>query len=189
MKYSRTEGVLEALLFAAGTPAELELLARAVELDADTCAAVLDNMRARYAEEDRGIELLRLGDAYQLCTKAEFADTVRAALEKRRDAALSPAAFEVLAIAAYNQPITRAFIEQARGVDSSGVVSALVEKGFLEERGRLDAPGRPMQFGTTPSFLRTFGLSSLDELPPIGGESGLFATASAEPQAVPGGSA
>ncbi len=189
MKYSKSEGVLEALLFAAGTPTELELLARAAGLDAATCAAVLDNLRVKYDEENRGVELLRLGDSYQLCTKSEYADTVREALEKRRDAALSAAALEVLAITAYNQPVTRAFIEQARGVDSSGIVSALVEKGYLEERGRLDAPGRPMQFGTTPSFLRTFGLSSLSDLPPIEGEAGLFAASFGETAAVQGGSA
>jgi segregation and condensation protein B len=185
--YSRTEGILEALLFAAGTPAELELLARAVGIDAATCAAVLDNLRAKYCGEDRGIELLRLGDCYQLCTKAVYAEEVRAALEKRRDTALSAAAFEVLAITAYNQPVTRAFIEQARGVDSSGIVSTLVEKGYLEEKGRLDAPGRPMQFGTTASFLRTFGLATLDDLPPIEGELSLFSVPSGEPAAMQGG--
>jgi len=174
--YSRTEGILEALLFAAGTPAELELLARAVDLDAPTCAAVLDNLRVKYDAEDRGIELLRLGDCYQLCTKSAYAKEVRSVLEKRRDTALSAAALEVLAVTAYNQPVTRAFIEQARGVDSSGIVSALVEKGYLEEKGRLDAPGRPMQFGTTTSFLRTFGLETLADLPPIEGDPSLFAS-------------
>lgn len=186
MTYSRTEGILEALLFAVGTPAELELLARAVGLDTPTCVAVLDNLQAKYDAEDRGIELLRLGDCYQLCTKAAYADSVRSVLEKRRDGALSGAALEVLAVTAYNQPVTRAFIEQARGVDSSGIVSALVEKGYLEERGRLDAPGRPMQFGTTASFLRIFGLETLADLPAIEGEPSLFSVA-VGPAAVQGG--
>ena len=175
MKYSKIEGLIEAVLFAAGTPVELELVARAVELDTETCAAALQSISAKYEDENRGIELLRLGESYQLCTKAEYTDAVKNVLEKRRDASLSPAALEVLAIVAYNQPVTRAFLEQARGVDSSGVVSSLLEKGYLDECGRLNVPGRPMQFGTTASFLRAFGLSALSELPPIEGEERLYA--------------
>ena len=119
--------------------------------------------------------MLRLGSAYQLCSRREYADCVRAVLDKKREVSLSPAALEVLAITAYNQPVTRAFLEQVRGVDSSGVVASLLEKGLLEERGRLDVPGRPMQFGTTVQFLRCFGLSSLDDLPPVDESGALIA--------------
>ena len=114
--------------------------------------------------------LLQLEDRWQLATKNEFADEVRRALDKRRNAPLSPAALEVLAIIAYNQPVSRSFIEQVRGVDSSSTVQTLIQKGLIEEAGRLDLPGRPVSFRTTDVFLRTFGISSLSQLPPLHGD-------------------
>ena len=107
----------------------------------------------------------------QLCTKTEFEPYIRRAFEIKRNAPLSQAALEVLAIIAYNQPVTRAFAEQVRGVDSSGVISTLVEKGLIEEAGRLDLPGKPIAYRTTPLFLRSFGLESLEDLPPVADEA------------------
>ena len=118
--------------------------------------------------ENRGIRLVRLENSLQLCSDPENADWVRRALDTRRPARLSPAALEVLAIAAYFQPVTRSYVEQLRGVDSSYTMGLLTDKGFLEPCGKLDAPGRPMQYRTTALFLRTFGLSSLEELPDQG---------------------
>jgi len=115
------------------------------------------------------LELRRLDSAYQLCTKPIYAGEIRRALELRRNTPLTPAALEVLAIIAYNQPVTRGFVEQVRGVDSSSVVTSLVEKGLVEEAGRLELPGRPISFRTTPAFLRCFGLDSLADLPDVTG--------------------
>ena len=114
-----------------------------------------------------GIKLLTLGDSYQLASRTEYAEYVRRAFEMRRKTPLSQAALEVLAVIAYNQPCTRSFVEQVRGVDCSGVVSTLVEKELIEERGRLELPGRPLLYGTTSTFLRSFSLSSLDMLPEL----------------------
>ena len=113
------------------------------------------------------VKLVRLDFAYQLCTRKEYAENIRSVLDLRRKAPLSQAAFEVLAVIAYNQPVTKAYVEQVRGVDCSGVVSTLVEKGLLEEKGRLELPGRPLLYGTTANFLRCFGLKNLDELPEV----------------------
>ena len=125
----------------------------------------------RYAQEDSGLCLLHLNTHWQLATKADFAECVRRVMDTRRSAPLGPAAMETLTVIAYNQPVSRAFIEQVRGVDSSSSVSSLLEKGLIEEAGRLDLPGRPVAFRTTDVFLRCFGLSSLDDLPPIHSET------------------
>ena len=109
--------------------------------------------------------MLRLDDQYQMSTREEFQEAVKKALEIKKSQPLSQAAMEVLAIVAYNQPVTKSFVEQIRGVDSSSTVNTLVERGLLEEKGRLDLPGRPVSYGTTPHFLRSFGLTSIGELP------------------------
>ena len=161
------EAGLEAVLFAAGDAVSIERLAAALETtpaELLTAAAALED---RYDFENRGILLLRLGDKLQLATRPQYAPYVRRVTESRRPPSLSPAALEVLTIIAYRQPVTRAFIDQLRGVDSANTVSSLAEKGFIEEAGRLNVPGRPIQYKTTPDFLRTFGLQSLEELPPI----------------------
>ena len=178
----KQEQALEAVLFAAGEPVELEVLARAFGMPSKQMQELLDNMRFSYNQQNRGIQMLRLGNAYQLCTRQESAACVHAVFDKKREVSLSAAALEVLAIAAYNQPVTRAFLEQVRGVDSSGVVASLLDKGLLEERGRLDVPGRPMQFGTTARFLRCFGLSSLEDLPPVDENGALIAQLQLEEQ-------
>ena len=128
---------------------------------------MLSALAAKLETENSGLRLIRLGEKAQLCTRGEYAACIRVALETRKPPALSQAAMEVLAIAAYRQPVTRAYIEQVRGVDSAYTVSSLVEKGFLEESGRLEVPGRPALFRTTDQFLRVFGLTSLAELTPL----------------------
>jgi segregation and condensation protein B len=124
-------------------------------------------LQEKYESDDFGICLLRLDNKYQICTKQKYADNIRSVIEVKKNAPLSQAAFEVLAIIAYNQPVTKAFVEQIRGVDCSGVISSLCQKSLIEERGRLDLPGRPLIYGTTAEFLRCFCISSLDELPPL----------------------
>lgn len=168
MKFSEGMAALEAVLFASGEPIELDKLAQAAELETDTAEKMIDRLNDRYSECGSALIVARLGTSYQLMTRTEFSRYIKTALESRRQAPLSQAALEVLAIVAYNQPVTRGFVEQVRGVDSSGVVKSLTERGLLEEYGRLeDVPGRPIAYKTTDNFLRCFGLGSLDALPAI----------------------
>ena len=158
---------LEAVLFAVGEPTELSKISQVLGEDEIVLKEAVEILSARYNKEDSGICLLRLDDKYQLCSKTEFADCIRKVIEVKKNTPLSQAAFEVLAIIAYNQPVTKAFVEQIRGVDCSAVISNLCQKMLIEEKGRLDLPGRPLIYGTTPEFLRCFSISSLDELPPL----------------------
>lgn len=161
------EAGLEAVLFAAGDAVPVDRLAAALET---SCEALLDAAEALenlYDFENRGIMLLRLEDKLQLCSRPLYAEAARRVTESRKPPSLSAAALEVLTVVAYRQPVTRAFIDQLRGVDSGGTVAGLVEKGLIEEAGRLDVPGRPILYKTTEMFLRTFGLSSLEELPEL----------------------
>lgn len=167
MKASKLQAAAEAILFASGEPVELERIALALEIENELCEQVLYNLAAKLDERNSGICLLKLGDKYQLSSRSEFAEVIRDVLELRKNTPLSQAAFEVLAVVAYNQPVTKSFIEQVRGVDCSGVISTLCQKKLIEEKGRLDLPGRPLVYGTTPDFLRCFSISSLDELPEI----------------------
>ncbi len=157
----------EAILFASGEPVEATRIAEALELETEVVTGALWELARSLDERGSGICLLRLGSKYQLCSRVEYAQQVRSVLDIKKNAPLSPAAFEVLAVVAYNQPVTKAYIEQIRGVDCSGVVSTLCQKGLLEEKGRLDLPGRPLLYGTTPDFLRCFCLSSLADLPEL----------------------
>ena len=164
--------VIEAVLFACGEPIELEKLAAAAEIEKETAERIVERLNDRYKEQNSAFTIGKLGDSYQMMTRPEFARYIKSAMETRRQAPLTQAALEVLAIVAYNQPITRAFVDQVRGVDSSGVVRSLVERNLLEEHGRLnDVPGRPIAYRTTENFLRCFGLSSLEDLPPIPGST------------------
>lgn len=158
---------LEAMLFAAGDPVEAGKLADVLELDIETVEKLLGTLGAQYDEQNSGLMLIRIDNKYQLCTREVFSENVRKLMEIRKNAPLSNAAFEVLAIIAYNKTVTRSFIEQVRGVDCSGPVSSLVQKGLIEEKGRLDLPGRPLIYGTTDRFLRCFSLNSLDDLPEL----------------------
>ncbi len=157
----------EAILFASGEPVEATRIAEALELEPEVVTGALWELARSLDERGSGICLLRLGSKYQLCSRVEYAQQVRSVLDIKKNAPLSPAAFEVLAVVAYNQPVTKAYIEQIRGVDCSGVVSTLCQKGLLEEKGRLDLPGRPLLYGTTLDFLRCFCLSSLADLPEL----------------------
>jgi len=165
----KLQATLEAILFAVGEPIEVSRLSQSLETDEETIVSVLEHLAASLDERSSGVCLLRLGDKYQLCTRTEYAQDVRNVLEIKKNTPLSNAAFEVLAIIAYNQPVTKSFVEQIRGVDCSGVMASLCQKSLIEEKGRLDLPGRPLIYGTTPEFLRCFCVSSLDELPPLPG--------------------
>lgn len=158
---------VEAVLFAAAEPIEYTKIATALGMDDEQILLSLDALSEKYSAEDSGICLLQLGNKYQLCSKKEYVEVVRNVLDLKRNAPLSQAAFEVLAIIAYNQPITKPYIEQIRGVDCSGVVNTLCQRGLIEEKGRLDVPGRPVLYGTTADFLRCFSLNSLSELPEL----------------------
>lgn len=164
-------GAIEAILFASGEPISASRIAEVLEMDLRTAKNLLDGICDDYENRESGICVLKLGDSYQMTSNKEYADKVRAALDIRRNQPLSQAALEVLAIIAYNQPVTRAFMEQIRGVDCSGVVANLCEKELIEEAGRLDLPGRPIAFKTTANFLRAFGISSLDLLPALPAEA------------------
>lgn len=163
---------VEAVLFACGEPIELDRLAESVEIEKDSAARIVERLNDRYSEQGSALLIGKLGDGYQMMTRPEYARYIKSAMETRRQVPLSPAAMEVLAIVAYNQPVTRGFVDQVRGVDSSGVVRSLVERSLLEEHGRLNnVPGRPIAYRTTDNFLRCFGLSSLDDLPVIPGST------------------
>jgi len=160
--------LLEAVLFAAGEPVSVARLAEVLEESKKNIEMMLSAMQESYdLAEDRGIRLLILDDKAQLASKPAYGETVLKVLEARRSPTLSPSALEVLSVAAYRQPVTRGVIEQIRGVDSSYTVASLLEKGILEECGRLDVPGRPILYRTTDAFLRIFGLNSLEDLPPL----------------------
>ena len=167
MELKEMEAALEAILFAAGEPVGVERLCLSLESDRPTVDAVAQRLIDRYSYERRGVRLLRLDASYQMCSAPEYAEYVRKTLESRRPARLSQPALEALAVIAYYQPVTRAYVDQVRGVDSSYTVGLLLERGLIEESGRLAVPGRPILYRTTKAFLRSFGLSSLEELPEL----------------------
>lgn len=158
---------VEAILFSAGDPVDSKRLAETLELPESAIHTQLGILMNEYAELDRGITVIRLNDSYQMVSVKKYAQWVRKAMDLRRNIPLSQAAMEVLAVIAYNQPVTKSFVEQVRGVDCSGVIGSLTTKGLIEEKGRLELPGRPLLYGTTDHFLRCFSIRSLDELPPI----------------------
>ncbi len=161
------EKQLFSILFASGEAIETQRAAQAMEVSEEDVERTAQKLARSMEKAGIPLQLLRLGDKMQLTTQEAFAGVIREALELRRAAPLSQAALEVLAVVAYNQPVTKAFIEQVRGVDSSGVVNALVEKQLIEEAGRLDLPGRPLSYRTTDNFLRCFQLGSLKDLPEL----------------------
>ncbi len=164
------KGAVEAILFAVAEPMSAERIAIAAGIDCSTILPLLDDIRHELDDRESGLCLLQFDDRYQLATRPVYADFVTRALDTRRNLPLSQAALEVLAIVAYNQPVSRSFIDQIRGVDSSSPVNSLVSKNLICEAGRLDLPGRPISFRTTDNFLRCFGLSSLADLPAVKGE-------------------
>ena len=167
MNIKRTEAAIEAILFTMGEAVEAEKIAFAIDHDVDTTVKIVHNMMDNYEAEGRGIKIIELDGSFQLCTKQEFYDNLIKVCSQPRKYTLSDAALETLSIIAYKQPITKIEIEKIRGVNSDRAVNKLVELELVKEVGRLDAPGRPMLFGTTEEFLRSFGVQSIDELPII----------------------
>lgn len=167
MDLKQCKAALEAVLFACAEPLSVAHLAQVLETEEPVVERLLLGIRDDCEADERGIMLIQLEDRWQLASKSAYGSYIKAAMDTRRNTPLSPAALEVLAIIAYNQPVSRSFIEQVRGVDSSSTVQTLQQKGLVEEAGRLDLPGRPISFKTTDAFLRTFGISSLRELPSL----------------------
>ena len=158
---------VEAILFASGASVEVSRIAQALEISDERAEELITALKHDYDEAQRGITIIKLKNSYQLVSRKEYAPQIRTVMDLRRNTPLSQAALEVLAVVAYNQPVTKAFVEQVRGVDCSGVIGSLTAKDLVEEKGRLELPGRPLLYGTTENFLRCFNLSSLDELPPL----------------------
>ena len=167
MEQTQLQRVLEAILFAAGEPVELSRLAASLEVDEKDIEVAANSLADELAFNRRGIRILRLEQGYQMVSSGEMADYITKTLETRKPPKLSSSQLEALTIVAYYQPATKAMVEQIRGVDSSYSISALINKKLIEEAGRLNVPGRPILYKTTPDFLRTFGFSSLDDLPEI----------------------
>ena len=167
MVTEKINSAIEAILFANGSSVEPSRIAAALEISEDDARAHLEELMEKYQSSDRGITIIRLKDSYQMVSVKEFAPAIRTVMDLRRNTPLSQAALEVLAVIAYNQPVTKAFVEQVRGVDCSGVIGSLTSKDLIEEKGRLELPGRPLIYGTTENFLRCFNISSIEELPPL----------------------
>lgn len=167
MKLDEMEAAIEAILFTMGDSVEVERIAAAIEQDKETTIKIVHNLMDKYASNLRGIKIIELDGAFQMCTKPEYYEQLIKVVTVQRRQVLTDALLETLSIIAYKQPCTRLEIEKIRGVSSDKAVSKLVEYGLVGEIGRLDAPGRPILFGTTEAFLRTFGVTSLDELPVI----------------------
>lgn len=167
MEIKEKLGAIEAVLFASGEPVELYRIAEAVAVDVGTLPSLIRLLNERYEDFGSGITIKKLDSSYQMCSREEYAPQIREVLETKKNVPLSNAAMEVLTIIAYNQPISKGFVENVRGIDSSSIVNNLVEKGLVEEAGRLDVPGKPIVYRTTSVFLRSFGLASLAELPPL----------------------
>lgn len=167
MEQQDLKRAIEAILFASGERVELSRLAMALESDEKDVAQAAEELMNEFSYNRRGIRIIRLEQGYQMVSSGEMADYITKALETRKPPRLSSSQLEALTIVAYYQPATKAMIEQIRGVDSSYSVAALMNKKLIEECGRLNVPGRPILYRTTPDFLRTFGISSLEELPPI----------------------
>ena len=167
MEVKELQRILEAILFAAGEPVEISRLSTVLETDENEIVTALDQLANELAFERRGIRIVKLDKCYQMVSSGEMADHITKALETRKPPKLSASQLETLTIIAYYQPATKAMVEQLRGVDSSYSIGALLNKKLIEDAGRLNVPGRPIQYKTTPDFLRTFGLNSLEDLPEI----------------------
>lgn len=167
MEEAEIKRAIEAILFAAGDPVGVDRMALAIGAGRDQIEENLKALMNAYSFERRGMRIIRLEDAYQMVSAQELSEVITRALETRKPPKLSASALETLTVIAYYQPTTKAFVEQIRGVDSSYTISALLNKKLIEEQGRLTVPGRPILYGTTPDFLRTFGIASLDDLPEV----------------------
>lgn len=167
IQIANIESAIEAILYAAGYPVKYAKLSEVLGLEVKDVKAMVEHMATQYNKEDssRGINLLMFEETCQFCTKEQYAPYIREALGIKRGGNLSASSLEVLAVIAYNQPVTRAYVDTVRGVDSSYAMNSLIDKGLIEACGRLDAPGRPMIYETTEKFLRVFGINSLEDLP------------------------
>lgn len=165
MEIRQLESMIEAILFGVGEAVSLQEIAKATETDEETVRRVVNLLSDKYDADKRGIKIIQLESSYQMCSREDYHEYIRKVIEPKRQQPLSGAALETLTIIAYNQPITRSRVDFIRGVDSAGSVYRLLERGLIEEVGRLEAPGRPILYGTTLEFLRVFGLKSLDDLP------------------------
>ncbi len=167
MEIKEHEAVIEAILFASGEPVPAERIAEVIGVDLETTLLLIERLADNLIEDGRGVRIKRMDNRFQMCSDPEHGEQVRKALDMRKNVPLSQAALEILAIVAYNQPVTKAFVEQIRGVDCSGTISSLIVKGLVEEKGRLELPGRPLLYGTTAEFLRCLDIASLNGLPPL----------------------
>ena len=167
MEIDKIKSIIEAILFSAGRVVETKELMAILELSNEDIDNIMQNMKNEYIEQNRGIEIIKIDNGYQLCSKKEYYDYIYPIFDNRAKPSLSAAALETLSIIAYNPKITRAEIEQIRGVNSDGTIYKLLEYNLIEEVGRLDAPGRPTIYSTTKEFLKMFGISSLEELPEL----------------------
>ncbi len=167
MSVENISAAIEAILFSNGASVDKIRIAQALEISEQEVEEHVSALIDDYTLSKRGITIIRLGDSYQMVSCKEYAPQIRTVMDLRRNTPLSQAALEVLAVVAYNQPVTKAFVEQVRGVDCSGVIGSLTAKGLVEEKGRLELPGRPLLYGTTENFLRCFNISSLEELPTL----------------------
>ena len=167
MEINKSKGVIEAILFAAGREVKITELMSALEASSEEVITLVERMKEDYKNENRGLQIVNVGEAYQLCTKQEYYEYLYTIFDKRNKPNLSQAAIETLAIIAYNPKITRAEIEAIRGVNSDGTIYKLLDYNLIEETGKLDAPGRPGTYGVTSEFLRIFGFNNLNELPDL----------------------
>lgn len=167
MNNEEMKRAVEAILFAAGESVEISRIGEALELTPKKAEKLLEELTEEFNSQNHGFKIMRYKDSYQFVTHKEYEEQIRRVMDLNRKKPLSQAAMEVLAVIAYNQPVTKAFVEQIRGVDCSGVIGSLTVKGLIEERGRLELPGRPLLYGTTENFLRCFNISSIEELPTI----------------------
>lgn len=167
MTDNEIKAACEAVLFACGESVNAKRIAQALEIDEETVEPQLEALVKEYENDKHGISVLKLNDSYLMCNKKQHGEVIRRVMDMKKNAPLSQAALEVLAVVAYNQPVTKAFVEQVRGVDCSGVIGSLTTKNLIEEKGRLELPGRPLLYGTTENFLKCFQLSSLDDLPAL----------------------
>ena len=167
MEINKIKGVIEAILFAAGREVKMNELMSALELSSSEIIPIVESMKAEYQEQNRGLQIVNIGEAYQLCTKQEYYEYLYPIIDKRSKPNLSQAALETLAIIAYNPRVTRAEIEQIRGVNSDGTIYKLLDYNLIQETGKLDAPGKPGTYGVTSEFLRIFGIGNLEELPDL----------------------
>jgi len=169
LEIHKIEGIIEAVLFAAGDAISVDKLSDITKIDKPTLQSIITRLADKYDTEKRGIKIIKIGDKYQMATKDEFSEYIQKIVPPQKRNPLSNATLEVLAIVAYKQPVTRSTIEKIRGVNSDNSVTRLVEIGLIEETGKLNAPGRPALFCTTDDFLRSFAIESISSLPPIDG--------------------